>query len=395
METRTVGVEEELLVVDPATRSVTSRAREVLEEDAQHGGDQLDQELFRHQVELRTEPTRDIGDVVRQVVAARREAAEAASARGLAVAACGSVPLGLDEPEVTPGSRYAQMVATYGAAARLGTTCGMHVHVAIDSEEEGVGCLDRIAPWLPVLLAVSVNSPYADGVDTGHASWRTMQWSTWPSAGPTEAFGSVAGYRRACERMIASGAARDAGMLYFDARLSVGQPTLEVRVLDVTTDVEDTGLLAALVRATVETAAMEVAAAGGLGEGEGEVRTGPAHPHAWRAEELRAARWRAAKHGLGSDLLDPRTHELRPARAVLTTLVDHVRDRLDAAGDTDRVEAGVERVLAATGAARQRAAYERTGGLEGVVDDLVTRTAGGAAADPPGGRPSPDRPGRA
>ncbi len=361
METRTVGVEEELLVVDPATRSVTSRAGEVLEEDAEHGSNELDKELFRHQVELRTEPTRDVDEVVRQVVTARRRAGEAAAARDLAVAACGTIPIGVEQAEVTPDDRYRDMLERFGAVARLGTTCGMHVHVAIESDEEGVGCLDRVAPWLPVLLAVSTNSPFADGEDTGYASWRTQQWSTWPSAGPTEAFGSLAGYRRACERMIASGAARDPGMLYFDARLSAGQPTVEVRVLDVVTDVRDTGLLAALVRALVETAARQWSA--------------DEPPLPWRSEELWAARWRAARYGLAGDLLDPRSHELRPARHVLAALVDLVGERLDAAGDSERAAAGVERVLGGTGATRQRAAYERTGSLEGVVDDLLARTA--------------------
>ena len=210
---------------------------------------------------------------------------------------------------VSDNDRYRDMAETFGQVARRGTTCGMHVHVAIESAEEGVRCLDRIAPWLPVLLAMSANSPYAEGRDTGYASWRTQLWSTWPSAGPTEAFGSVAGYRRACDRMIASGAARDTGMLYFDARLSEGQPTLEVRVLDAVTDPEDVGLLTALVRALVETAAVD-------GWPDGQPR--------WRAEELRAARWRASRYGTTDHLLDPVTHELRPAREVVSALVDLV-----------------------------------------------------------------------
>ncbi len=363
MQVRTLGVEEELLVVDPQTRSVTSRAREVLRAFAtQHGGDGegLDQELFRHQLETRTEPTRDVDDLVRQAVAAREEAVAAAAVRGLGVAASATIPVGVDEPLVSPDDRYRDMLQTYGAVARLATTCGMHVHVGIESPEEGVGCLDRIAPWLPVLLAASANSPFAGGADTGYASWRTVQWSTWPSAGPTERFGSVSGYWRACERMLASGAARDPAMLYFDARLSDHQPTLEVRILDVVTDPEDVGLLAALVRALVETAVEQWVAG--------------AEPVPWRAEELRAARWRASRYGLAGDLLDPRDHELRPAREVLGALVELVGHRLEAAGDRERAAAGVERVLRRTGATHQRAAYERTGSVEGVVDDLLHRT---------------------
>jgi carboxylate-amine ligase len=366
METRTVGVEEELLVIDPATRSVTSRARQVVRHNAEHGrgsaprgaSDELDKELLRHQLEIRTHPTRDVGDIVDQVVAGRRTAGEAAAALDLDVAVCASVPLAAEEPVVSDNERYRDIAETFGQVARRGTTCGMHVHVAIDSPDEGVGCIDRITPWLPVLLAVSTNSPFEEGHDTGYASWRTQLASTWPSAGPTEPFGSHAGYVRACERMIASGAARDPGMLYFDARLSLGQPTLEVRVLDAVTDPEDVGLLTALVRALVETA----------------IDGWPDDPPVWRAEELRAARWRASRYGLADRLLDPATHALRPAREVLSRLVALVSGRLAANGDTARAERGVERVLGATGSTRQRAAYERTGSLEGVVDDVLART---------------------
>jgi len=366
VETRTVGVEEELLVIDPATRSVTSRAREILRENAEHGrthvprraSDDLDKELFRHQLEIRTDPTRDVGAVMTDVVAGRRTAGEAAAALGLSVAVCASVPLALEEPVVSDNERYREMAETFGQIARRGTTCGMHVHVAIESPEEGVRCIDRLAAWLPTLLAASTNSPFDEGRDTGYASWRTQLWSTWPSAGPTEPFGSLAGYRRASERMIASGAARDRAMLYYDARLSEGQPTLEVRILDAVTDPEDVGFLTALVRALVETAAHEW----------------PEGVPVWRAEELRAARWRASRYGLADRLVDPLTHALRPAREVLARLVDLVSGRLDANGDGDRVARGVERVLAATGATRQRAAYERTGSLQGVVDDVLART---------------------
>src|SRR4051794_17771273 len=228
----------------------------------------------------------------------------------------------------------------------------MHVHVAIESPEEGVRCIDRIVPWFPVLLAVSTNSPFSEGSDTGYASWRTQQWSTWPSAGPTERFGSLAGYRRVSERMVASGAARDSGMLYFDARLSEGQPTLEVRILDTVTEPEDAGVLVALIRALVETAV--------------EQSSADVEAAARRCEELRAARWRAARYGVAGELLTPADHGLRPAREVVAALVEMVQERLAAAGDTDRVSEGLERIFAGTGAARQRAAFERTGSVEGV-----------------------------
>ena len=231
VDTRTVGVEEELLVVDPATRSVTARAREVLRTTPSTAG------ALRRAVRAtsstrscsatssRSAPTRPTTSTTRSPSRGRSSHRRRGGGRpragrsGLRLRAARAGGAGGHGQRPLPGHGE-----TFGQVARRGTTCGMHVHVAIDSAEEGVGCLDRIAPWLPVLLAVSTNSPFAEGRDTGYASWRTQLWSTWPSAGPTEPFGSYAGYRRACERMIASGAARDPGMLYFDARLSAGQP---------------------------------------------------------------------------------------------------------------------------------------------------------------------------
>jgi carboxylate-amine ligase len=364
---RKLGLEEELLLFDPDTRRVVPAAQSVLKEFREHGRgrdtaraatDELDQELFRHQVETRTDPSSDADEILRQLLAARRTAGEAARAAGLAAGACALVPLSGSRSVVTPNDRYRDMVDAYGEVARTGGTCGMHVHVDIDSAEEGVAAIDRIAPWLPVLLALSANSPFVDGRDSGYASWRAQVWSRWPSAGPTERFGSVEGYRAVCRMLLDTGAARDDGMLYFDARLSAGQPTLEVRVCDVCTDPDIAVTIAVLVRALVETAAT----------------TWAGDEPSWRAESLRAAQWRASRFGVAESLVDPVSGELRPARQVLDTLVTTVAPALADAGDLDRASAGVQRVVHENGAARQRAAYERSGDLLGVVDDLITRT---------------------
>ncbi|GAA4720615.1 glutamate--cysteine ligase [Nocardioides conyzicola] len=369
--TRTVGVEEELLLFDPATREVAAAAPSVLKEFREHGHgrqvpraatDELDQELFRHQLETRTDPETDLDTVLTQLLAARRTAGQAARASELRTGACGIVPLGGHRSVVTSNDRYRAMVDTFGEVARTGGTCGMHVHTEVASDEEGVAVIDRIAPWLPVLLALSTNSPFVDGRDSGYASWRSQVWSRWPSAGPTEQFGSVEGYAEVTRMLIETGAARDAGMLYFDARLSVGQPTVEVRVCDVCTDPGIALGIVALVRALVETAAHDD-------------RAGRQFPR-WRAETLRAAQWRAARFGMSDTLVDPTAGGLRPARVVVEALVQTVRPALEAAGDLDRLRDLLERCVSDNGATRQRAAFERSGTLVAVVDDLVARTEG-------------------
>ena len=366
---RSLGIEEELLLVDPGTREVAARAPQVLKEFHEHGRgrridrpatDDLEAELFRHQLETRTDPTTDADDAFAQLVSARRTAGEAARAVGLATAACGIVPLGGEQALVSPGDRYRDLVETYGEVARTAGTCGMHVHVGIESDEEGVAALDRIAPWLPVVLALSANSPFSRGRDTGYASWRAQVWSRWPSAGPTEQFGDLDGYRAACRMLLETGAARDPAMLYFDARLSDHQPTLEVRVCDVCADPADALVVAVVVRALVETAS-------------GAATAGRTLPR-WRAEALRAAHWRASRYGLTGALVHPLERELRPARDVLDALVAEVGPALADAGDLERVTDRFDRVLHEGGAVRQRAAYERSGDVAGVVDDLIART---------------------
>lgn len=367
--TRKLGLEEELLLFDPTTRAVVPAAPRVLKEFREHGHgrrraraatDELDQELFRHQLETRTDPTTDAGDALAQLIAARRTAGEAARAAGLAAGACATVPLAGEQSVVTSNDRYRDMVERYGEVARTGGTCGMHVHIDIDSDEEGVGVIDRIAPWLPTLLAVSSNSPFVDGRDSGYSSWRSQVWARWPSAGPTEAFGSVEGYREVSQTLLDYGAARDVGMLYFDARLSVGQPTVEIRVCDVCTDPVEAIALATLIRALVETAARDWA----------DDRPVPR----WRAEALRACQWRASRFGTSDTLVHPVERELRPAREVLEALIALVEPVLREAGDLDRAAGLLEYAIGANGAARQRAAFERAGSIEAVVDDVILRT---------------------
>ncbi len=365
MQPRTVGIEEELFLVDPATRQVAPRSQAVLNRavpDPALGPDEdLDKELFRHQLETRTSPLSDLGELRTHLVRQRRAAAEAAAEAEVLTAATGTNPVPGGEPEVSRDDRYLAMLQTYGEIARGGGICGMHVHVQVDSDEQGVAVIDGLAPWLPVLLAISANSPYAHGRDTGYHSWRSQGWARWPSAGPTERFGSVAGYREASRRLIDSGAAIDKGMLYFDARLSEDNPTVEVRITDVCTDPDEAVLIAALVRGLVMWLADLDA-------------PGPEVPR-WRVDLLHAAKWRAARYGLSDRLLCPITTDLTPAREVLSTLVGTVRDPLEACGDRAVVEDGLDRVLAGGGASRQHAAYERSNGdLVAVVDDLVTRT---------------------
>jgi glutamate---cysteine ligase / carboxylate-amine ligase len=366
---RKVGVEEELLLVDPATGELASGAGHVLHEHRTERGDaparasrDLEGELLRHMVETHTDASTDLAEIHRQLREARRTALTAAQGSGLALAAVGVPPLGSSEPAVSADPRYERIVAEFGDLGRHAGTLGMHVHVDIADDDEGVRVIDGLRPWLPIVVALSANSPYAVGRDTGYASWRHQVWSRWPTAGTAEPFGSATEYRRVSESLIRTGAALDPGMLYFDARLAADYPTVEVRVADTCTDLGDSLVVVALIRALVETLARDT-------EPDGAVRS----------DLLRAAGWRAARYGVGGSLVHPVTWGLVPAADALGALVERVSAALADAGDLDLVTDGLARLSATgNGARRQHAAYERTGDLREVVTDLVARTAASA-----------------
>ena len=358
---RAVGVEEELLLVDPGTGVLANTSTRVLDTFRRRGDaaeDALEGELLRHMVEIHTDPSTDLADIEADLRGARRTAIEAAHDSGVAVCAVGMAPLVDEEPTIAPVARYERIVQEYGEAGRTAETLGMHVHVDVHDDDEAVRVVDGIRRWLPLLVALSANSPYAHNHDTGHQSWRQVTWSRWPSAGTSEPYGSVEGYRAATQALMDVGAALDPGMLYLDARLAAHYPTVEIRVADTCTDPADAVLVAALARALVETAAAA------------EPDSTPL-----RSDLLRAAQWRAARHGLAGSLVHPTELTLVPAYDAVGALVDHVRPALETYGDLPRVTEGLERLRQVGGGARrQRAAFERTGDLAGVVADLVERT---------------------
>jgi glutamate---cysteine ligase / carboxylate-amine ligase len=349
-----MGVEEELVLVDPDTRQVAPRSDRA--EAANESGEEVALELFQHQVESSTPPLRDAGELGEALRRGRRAMGESAAATGARAVAVSTPPLPPEEERFTRTPRYLRFESEFGQVAREAHVCGMHVHVEVGDDEEGVRVIDGIRPWLPLLTAISANSPYWQGRDTGYASWRSRVWRRWPSAGPREPFGDVATYREVADRTIAWGGAMDPAMLYFDIRLAEDYPTVELRVADVCLEVEDAVLVAVLARALVETHA-----------------TAPAAP--WRTDLLDVAAWRAARYGIGGDLVHPGSRELAPAREVLGSLLRHTGHALDATGERRFVEDGFERLLArGNGAVRQRRRFEETHELTAVVDDLADAT---------------------
>jgi carboxylate-amine ligase len=343
---RTMGVEEELLLIDRTTGHPVPVADQVLEHVVATGGPgnggEVVAEMHREAIELITRPHSSLATLGDQVRANRVFTEQLASEVGAHAAPLGTSPCPVT-PHPTESPRYLAIMQRYGALPRRVLTSGLHVHVSIDSPDEGVAVLDRIRTWTPVLIALCANSPFHDGVDTGHASWRSVLWNQWPSSGPQERFGSLSRYRAVTEAMLGTGALLDPGMLYLDARLSANHPTVEVRVADVPLDPGTTVTVAGLVRALVDTAADDAA------DGR-EAQSTP-------AAALRLANWQASLEGLDGCLVDPTTERPAPARDVVMRFLAHVLPALTRNGDDQLVERGIDDLFTrGTGAARQRAA---------------------------------------
>ena len=377
MNPRSVGVEEELLLVEPETGRpqavadtvlrAAELAAESLDDASQDAEAELELELQQQQLETNSRPCRSLADLHEELRRCRAAAAAAAERAGAQVAALATSPLQV-QPEVVDTQRYQRMSDAYGLTAHEQLTCGCHVHVEITSADEGVAVLDRIGPWLSTLLALSANSPFWQGHDSCYASYRYQAWGRWPSSGPTEPFGTAERYRETLRQMVDTGALLDTGMVYFDARLSEHYPTLEIRIADVCLRAEDAVLIAALARALVETEAR----AARDGQPARSVRT----------ELLRLAGWRASRSGLDDVLLSPVTGRPEQAATVVHALVSHCQDALADTGDADTVAELLTALLArGTGTAFQRDAYRRYGRLADMISRAVTVTAG---SQPPG-----------
>lgn len=364
----TVGVEEEFHLVDAKTGELRPTGSTVLDAAPKVDG-AVEAELQRSQVETGTPPARALADVRVGLVGLRRALGEAAADAGCRLAASGTHPSAHRPAEVfTDDERYRAIAEAFGPVARQQTVCGCHVHVAVPDRELGIAVLNRVRPWLPVLLALSVNSPFWLGEDSGYASYRSQVWTRWPTAGTAWVFESRAEYDALGEALIRSGVVLDAGMLYFDVRPSARYETLEFRVADVSLDVNGAVLLAGLTRALVVSCA------------EAAAREEPYDRV--RPELLRVAHWRAGRSGLSGELVDLRTGHPVPAWELVEDFMELIRPALASLGDELEVTELLDGLRRhGTGAERQRAAYQRRRSLVDVVELIVGATAGPARPD--------------
>ncbi|GGR95075.1 putative glutamate--cysteine ligase 2 [Streptomyces nojiriensis] len=358
----TVGVEEEFLLVDARSLRVVPAAPLVL---ATAGGlpGELHPEGTRYQVEISTPIAHSAASLRAELAALRRTVGRAARTHGCRLLAAPSPVVAVEGPlHLTDDlPRQREQHRRFGALTDTLVSCGRHIHIGTLDVDTAVAVSNRIRPWLPTLIALAANSPFWGGRDTGHASWRAMAWSGWPSAGLPPHFTSTAHFRRSVQTLLGSGAALDTKMVYWDLRPSGHWPTLEIRAPDMSPDIDSAVLQAELARALVSTALREIA----------ERRPEPAV----RDDVLRLARWRAAHDGLEGFGLDPYTGTELPAADLAEALLDLVAPELAAAGDLDHAAKTLATLLRdGSGAHRQRMVFARRQDLTDVLRHLTDET---------------------
>ena len=335
----TVGVEEEIMLLEPNAWNLTSRSEEVLAVLPEHMTERTAAETHGSALELATEPHADISSAIAELRGLRGALAGLLEPLGIRAAVAGTHPFTLwEDVEVSPGARYQFLYSSMRELARREPTFGLHVHVAVPNPEQAVRAYNRVRAHLPMLLALSANSPFWQGRDTGLCSMRTPLFQAFPRVGIPRAFPSYADYVEGIDVLLRCDAFPEPTFLWWDVRLQPRFGTLEVRVMDAQTRTADTAAIAALVQCLVRLEALEGHAS---------------HALVSSPEVLEENRFVAARDGMAAQLIDPALERRRPAAEWANELLAACAPHADDLGCTDELES-VRGLAAATGAVRQR-----------------------------------------
>jgi carboxylate-amine ligase len=351
----TLGVEEEVMLLDPVTHALTYQSDSVLA--------RLPSSLTRHMslethaavVELATGVNSGIEGAAAELGGLRARLAQALGEMALVPACAGMHPLESDEPsDVSRSARYRRLEASLRLLAHREPTMALHVHVGVPDPEDAVRVMNRLRECVPVLLALSANSPFLHGRDGGFASTRTPIFGAFPRTGAPRRFGSYSEYVASIEALIASGAVPDPTFFWWDVRLQPRLGTVEVRVMDAQSRVADAAALAALVQSL---ARLEL---------EGDPPRARVTP-----EVLSENCFLAARDGVDARLVDPAGERLIPLPAIVRSLISDCQPHARALGCAGRLD-DVRRLSVVNGAVRQRRRVRDAHGyMPAAVADLV------------------------
>jgi carboxylate-amine ligase len=355
----TIGIEEELMILDAESLELANAIESLLEAEP---SEQVKPELMESVLEIATTPQPNTAEAGRELRALRARVGEAAGQRGLAIGAAGTHPFGMwEDQRIVARPRYRDLVSDLRFVVRQELLFGQHVHVGLDGPEKAIHVANGMRVHLPLLLALSANSPFWRADATGLASTRMPIFRALPRVGIPPTYADWADYEASIGFMVETGAIEDYTFLWYDVRPHPNLGTVEIRVMDAQTRVEHALGLAALIQAMVKELAEHF-------ESGAELRPYP-------QQMIDENKWLAARHGLDGELVDLPSRERVPTRELARRLLDRLRPHAEALGSAEEL-AGVEDLLArGNGAERQRVVYEANHDLREVVAEIVAATA--------------------
>lgn len=368
----TLGIEEEYQIVDPETGELSSYITQLLDADGQITVEGVKPELHQSVVEVGSGVCETPAQIRDEIVRLRGAMATLAAKDGLRIVAAGTHPYSswIDQ-RITPLERYLGFEEDLQDLARKNLIFGMHVHVGIEDREFLIDAMKVARYFLPHILALSTSSPFWEGRKTGLKSYRSVQWRNFPRTGIPPTFTTYAEYEKIVRSLISANAIQDPSKIWWDLRPHHLYPTLEFRVCDICTRVDEAVCIAAIIQALVAK----------LWKLRRDNLTFRVYPLSLIDEN----KWRAVRYGVSGNLLDLGKETERPARELIEELVGwFLDDVLDDLGSRKEVEYAFTILERGTSADRQLETFAETGDLRAVVNRLIEETAEGTGNGLPG-----------
>ena len=360
----TIGIEEEFQIIDPETRELRSHITEMIEGGRMLLGEQVKPEMHQSMIEVGTAICNNVQEARVEVTRLRRTVAELAKANGLRIAAGSTHPISSWKDQlITDDVHYAALVDEMQFLAQSLLIFGMHVHVGIEDRESQIHLMNAARYFLPHILALSTSSPFWIGTNTGLKSYRCEVFKKFPRTDIPDYFSSWSEYDNYVTLLLKTGCIDKPKKIWWDIRPHPTFPTLEFRICDLPSKVDEVIALAALIQAII--AKLHKLYSKNLGF------------RLYRRALIQENKWRAVRWGLDGKLIDFGKQKEVPVRDLILELLDFVDDVLDELGSRKEIEY-IHTIMAnGTSADRQLATYARTDDLKAVVDQLMDETVEG------------------
>ncbi|RME41317.1 MAG: carboxylate-amine ligase [Caldilineae bacterium] len=357
----TIGIEEEYQIIDPDSRELTSYIQEFLQQGRIVLRDQVKPEFMQSQVEVGSYVCRNIKEARQEVIRLRSMVAEVAQKNGRKIVAAGTHPFSKwVEQDITQNPRYMTLIADMKDLARRLLIFGMHVHVGIPNDALRMDVMNQVRYFLPHILTLSTSSPFWHGRNTGLKSYRSVVFEDLPRTGIPDYFNSFDAYKRFVNTLVKTRCIEEPTKIWWDVRPHPKFPTLEFRVCDCITRIDDVIAVAALIQAVVAKLI--------------QLRQNNVTWRIYRRELIAENKWRAIRDGIEGELIDFGKEESVPLRLLMEELLELVADVSEQLGTQEEL-AHIRTILRrGTSAEQQLAVYAETGSLEAVVDMLAEAT---------------------